>query len=162
MEQQFLQARTLSHPQPEGCDLGEKDAQEFISRLTTQNVFLPLSLTPSILTYVADEDQQDLSTLGAQTEASSVLSAGRAHYAQCESDLAASFRPECSRAVNCPCATGSRSIEQNTTTPESMNTVRTAEEPANDSWWEQDARALGYVFEQSFLVPELAFPMDLY
>jgi hypothetical protein len=166
MEQQFLQAQTISHSQQERCDPAERDSQEFISRLTAQKVLLPLKLTPSIPTYFADEDQQDLSTLGAQTEANSVPSAGPTHYTQSESDLPASFRPERNRGMDCPIVTESRFIEQDTTTTESMNADGTAEEPAiineNSSWWEQDARALGDVFEQSFLVSELAFPMDLY
>jgi hypothetical protein len=166
MERQFLQAQTLSCSQEERYDPGEQNSQELIRRLTTQNVSLPLSLAPSISTYVADEDRQDLSTLDARSEASPILSAGMIHNAQTEGHLAASFRPGYDCPIDCPSATESRSAEQDTTTSESINTVGTAEGPAmiqvNDLWWDQDASALGDVFEQSFLVPELTFPMDLY
>jgi hypothetical protein len=166
MERQFLQAQSLSSSQQECCDPGERNSQEFIGLLTTRNISLPLSLASSISTYVADEDRQNLSTLDARPEASPVLSAGLIHYAQSEGHLEASFRPVCNHRIDCPSVTESRSIEHDTTTTESIDTVRTAEEPAmiqvNSSWWDQDARALGDVFEQSFLVPELAFPMDLY
>jgi hypothetical protein len=166
MEQQFLQAQTLSYSQEERYDPGEHNSQELICRLTKQTISLPLSLAPSISTYVADEDQQDLSTLDARSEANPVLSAGMIHYAQTEGHLAASFRPEYDRPIDCPSATEIRSAEQDTTILESIDTVGTTEGPAmiqvNNLWWDQDARALGDVFDQSFLVPELAFPMDLY
>jgi hypothetical protein len=69
MEQQFLQAQTLSYSQEERYDPGEHNSQELICRLTKKTISLPLSLAPSISTYVADEDQQDLSTLDARSEA---------------------------------------------------------------------------------------------
>jgi hypothetical protein len=166
MERQFLQAQTLSSSQQERCDRGERNSEEFICLLTTQNISLPLSLAPSISTYVADEDRQNLSTPDARPEAGPVLSAGLIRYAQSEGRLEASFRPECNRPIDCPSVAESRSIEHDTTTTESIDTIRTAEEPTiiqvDSSWWDQDAGALGDVFEQGFLVPELAFPMDLY
>ena len=166
MERQFLQAQTLSSSQQKHCDPGKRNSQDFICLLTMQNVSLPFSLAPSISTYIADEDRQNPSTLDARPETSSVHSAGPINYAQSEGHLEASFRPECNRPIDCPSVTESRSIGHDTVTTESINTARIAEEPVIreviSSWWDQDARALGDVFDQSFFVPELAFPMDLY